>query len=39
MKDDYSKRTMGLLVSDIGTIVFGATSAMCPANYLKARRA
>nr|AHH02152.1 BsChR1 [synthetic construct] len=35
MKDDYSKRTMGLLVSDIGTIVFGTTAAMSPYNYLK----
>nr|AGT48261.1 VCOMET [synthetic construct] len=29
LKDDYSKRTMGLLVSDVGCIVWGATSAMC----------
>nr|AHH02120.1 NsChR [synthetic construct] len=29
LKDNYSKRTMALLVSDIGTIVFGVTSAMC----------
>ncbi|KAL6758558.1 channelopsin 1 [Haematococcus lacustris] len=35
MKDDYSKRTMGLLISDIGTIVFGTTAAMSPPNYLK----
>nr|AHH02107.1 CoChR [synthetic construct] len=28
LKDDYSKRTMRLLVSDVGTIVWGATSAM-----------
>ncbi|PNH09255.1 hypothetical protein TSOC_004141 [Tetrabaena socialis] len=28
LKDDYNKRTMRLLVSDIGTIVWGATSAM-----------
>ncbi|KAJ9529751.1 hypothetical protein QJQ45_014527 [Haematococcus lacustris] len=35
MKDDYSKRTMGLLISDIGTIVFGTTAAMSPPGYLK----
>lgn len=35
MKNDYSKRTMGLLVSDIGTIVFGATAAMAGVGYLK----
>lgn len=34
LKDDYSKRTMRLLVSDIGTIVFGVTSA-CSTGYLK----
>nr|AHH02141.1 protein 116 [synthetic construct] len=35
LKDDYNKRTMRLLVSDIGTIVMGATSAMCTGNWLK----
>lgn len=34
MKGDYNKRTMGLLVSDIGTIVFGCTAAMCT-GYIK----
>nr|AHH02134.1 protein 124 [synthetic construct] len=28
LKDDYNKRTMRLLVSDIGTIVWGTTAAM-----------
>ena len=28
LSNDYSKRTMGLLVSDIGNIVFGITCAM-----------
>ncbi|GFR44466.1 hypothetical protein Agub_g5727 [Astrephomene gubernaculifera] len=28
LKNDYNKRTMRLLVSDIGTIVWGATAAM-----------
>lgn len=37
LKDDYSKRTMRLLVSDIGTIVWGATSAMA-VGYVKVRR-
>lgn len=30
LKDDYSKRTMRLLVSDIGTIVMGVTAAFSP---------
>ncbi|GLI59719.1 hypothetical protein VaNZ11_001663 [Volvox africanus] len=34
LKDDYNKRTMRLLVSDIGTIVWGATSAMS-SGYVK----
>ncbi|KXZ47652.1 hypothetical protein GPECTOR_34g811 [Gonium pectorale] len=34
LKEDYSFKTMRLLVSDIGTIVFGATSAVCT-GYLK----
>lgn len=29
LKDEYSKRTMMLLVSDIGTIVMGVTAALC----------
>jgi hypothetical protein len=37
MKDDYSKRTMGLLITDIGCIVFGASSAFAPPNYVKVR--
>lgn len=28
LKDDYSPRTMRLLVSDIGTIVWGVTAAL-----------
>ncbi len=28
MKNDYNKRTMALLVSDIGCIVWGTTAAM-----------
>ncbi len=36
LKDEYSKRTMRLLVSDIGTIVWGATSAMA-VGYVKVR--
>ena len=28
LNDDYNKRTMQLLISDIGTIVMGATAAM-----------
>nr|AHH02104.1 AgChR [synthetic construct] len=35
MKGNYSKRTMALLVSDIGTIVWGSTSAMSPHNHVK----
>jgi hypothetical protein len=35
MKDDYSKRTMGLLITDIGCIVFGSTAAFAPHNYVK----
>nr|AER58218.2 channelopsin 2 [Chlamydomonas raudensis] len=34
LKDDYNKRTMRLLVSDIGCIVWGVTSAMT-VGYLK----
>nr|AER29840.1 ChR2-EYFP-betaArch [synthetic construct] len=34
LSNDYSRRTMGLLVSDIGTIVWGATSAMAT-GYVK----
>ncbi len=34
LKDDYSKRTMRLLVSDIGCVVWGITSAMAT-GYLK----
>ncbi|GLC48444.1 hypothetical protein PLESTB_000098500 [Pleodorina starrii] len=34
LSDDYNKRTMRLLVSDIGTIVWGATSAMS-SGYVK----
>lgn len=31
LNEEYSKRTMSLLVSDIGTIVMGATAAMSKA--------
>ena len=34
LEDDYSKRTMRLLVSDIGTIVMGVSSALS-SGYLK----
>nr|AYO90662.1 FLInChR fusion protein [synthetic construct] len=34
LSNDYSRRTMGLLVSDIGCIVWGATSAMAT-GYVK----
>lgn len=34
LKDDYSKRTMRLLVSDIGCVVWGITAALCT-GYLK----
>ncbi|EFJ51427.1 hypothetical protein VOLCADRAFT_79664 [Volvox carteri f. nagariensis] len=34
LKDDYNKRTMRLLVSDVGTIVWGATAAMST-GYIK----
>ena len=37
MKNDYSKRTMGLLVTDIGTIVFGSSAAFAPHNHVKVR--
>lgn len=29
LKNDYNKRTMMLLISDIGTIVMGITAAIC----------
>uniref|UniRef100_A0A7S3QU15 Channelopsin 1 n=1 Tax=Dunaliella tertiolecta TaxID=3047 RepID=A0A7S3QU15_DUNTE len=35
LKGDYSKRTMSLLVSDIGTIVFGTSAALAPPNHVK----
>mgnify|MGYP002779093805 CR=1 FL=1 len=34
LADDYSKRTMILLVSDIGTIVWGVTAAIA-SGYVK----
>jgi hypothetical protein len=34
LADDYNKRTMSLLVSDIGTIVMGITAAMAT-GYVK----
>lgn len=36
MADDYNKRTMSLLVSDIGTIVMGVTAAIA-SGYVKVR--
>nr|AHH02125.1 HdChR [synthetic construct] len=34
LQDQYSKRTMQLLVSDLGTITMGVTAALC-GNYVK----
>jgi hypothetical protein len=34
LADDYNKRTMSLLVSDIGTIVMGVTAAIA-SGYVK----
>jgi hypothetical protein len=37
LADDYNKRTMSLLVSDIGTIVMGITAAIA-SGYVKVRK-
>jgi len=37
LADDYNKRTMALLVSDIGTIMMGVTAAIA-SGYVKVRR-
>lgn len=35
MKNNYSKRTMALIVTVLGCIIFGATASMAPKNHVR----